>query len=153
MSTNITMIVPIKTPIAGVREVFTATGKGGAALMAAPVNNTPEGAKAKKTDNEAPVAPKDSSTASRISALYKQIQHLQQKLVELQNSDGDAKQIEQQKQLIMSQIQMLQAEIARLQKQEMEKQQQEQMGKTMQGAASGDGINRPTAANAVDVYI
>lgn len=44
---------------------------------------------------------------------------------------------------------MLQAEIARIQKQEMEKQQQEQMAKAM----SGDGVNRPTDANAVDVYI
>ena len=149
MSANITMVVPIKNPIAGVGEVFTATGKGGAALMAAPVNNAPEAGKAKKNDNDAPVAPKDSSAASRISALFKQIQNLQQKLVELQNSDGDAKQIEQQKQLIMSQIQMLQAEIARIQKQEMEKQQQEQMAKAMQG----DGVNRPTADNAVDVYI
>ncbi|CAI1952321.1 FlxA-like family protein [Serratia fonticola] len=149
MSTNITMIVPIKNPIAGVREVFTATGKGGAALMSAPVNNAPEGGKAKKTETDTPLAPKDSSAASRISALFKQIQNLQQKLVELQNSDGDAKQIEQQKQLIMSQIQMLQAEIARIQKQEMEKQQEEQMAKAM----SGDGVNRPTAANAVDVYI
>ncbi|VEI73541.1 Uncharacterised protein [Serratia fonticola] len=48
MSTNITMIVPIKNPIAGVREVFTATGKGGAALMSAPVNNAPEGGRPRK---------------------------------------------------------------------------------------------------------
>ncbi|CAI1140023.1 MULTISPECIES: FlxA-like family protein [Serratia] len=149
MSTNITMMVPIKNPIAGVREVFTATGKGGAALMSAPVNNAPEGEKSKKTDNDAPVTPKDSSAASRIAALYKQIQNLQQKLIELKDSGGDTQEIEQQKQLIMSQIEMLQAEIARIQKQEMEKQQQEQMAKAM----SGDGVNRPTAANAVDVYI
>ncbi|SVK54539.1 Uncharacterised protein [Acinetobacter baumannii] len=46
---------------------------------------------------------------------------------------------------------MLQAEIARIQKEEMEKQQQEQMEKA--AAKSGDGVNRPTPLNAVDVYI
>jgi predicted RNase H-like nuclease (RuvC/YqgF family) len=154
MSANITMVVPIKNTIAGVREVFTATGKGGAALMAAPVNNNPDSAKAKKTDNDMPVPPKDRSAASRISALYKQIENLQQKLIELKDSDADPKEIEKQKQLIINQIRMLQAEIERIQKEEMEKQQQEQMAKAVQGIApSGDGINRPTAANAVDVYI
>ncbi len=153
MSANITMVVPVKNTIAGVREVFTATGKGGAALMAAPVNNNPEGAKAKKADHDAPVPPKDRSAASRISALYKQIENLQQKLLELQDSDDDPKEIEKQKQLIMNQIKILQAEIERIQKEEMEKQQEEQMAKAAQGLTNGDGVNRPTAANAVDVYI
>ncbi len=55
------------------------------------------------------------------------------------------------KQLIEAQIKMLQAEIARIQKEEMEKQQQEQMKKA--AAQAGDGVNRPTPLNAVDVYI
>ncbi|VEA67053.1 Uncharacterised protein [Serratia plymuthica] len=124
--------------------------------MAKPVNQQPEGGKSKETESAGEqVNISDSSASARIKALNKQIQDLQQKLVDLKDSGGDAKQIETQKQLIQAQIKMLQAEIERIQKEEMEKQQQEQMAKAASGSApvKGDGVNRPTALNAVDVYI
>lgn len=159
MSTSITMIVPVKNTVPGVSNVFSAPGKQGQVLMAKPVNQQPEGGKSKETEgaagSEEQVNISDSSASARIKALTKQIQDLQQKLVDLKDSGGDAKEIEKQKQLILAQIKMLQAEIERIQKEEMEKQQQEQMAKAASGntPVKGDGVNRPTALNAVDVYI
>ncbi|MBO1504136.1 FlxA-like family protein [Serratia proteamaculans] len=158
MSTSITMIVPVKNTVPGISKVFSAPGNEGQLLMAKPVNQQPEGGKMKETretggSDQVKVA--DSSASARIKSLNKQIQDLQQKLVDLKDSDGDPKEIEKQRQLIQAQIKMLQAEIARIQKEEMEKQQAEQMAKTADSVtpAKGDGINRPTALNAVDVYI
>lgn len=54
MSTSITMIVPIKNTVPGVSNVFSAPGHQGELLMAKPVNNQPEGGKAKKA--KAPTA-------------------------------------------------------------------------------------------------
>ncbi|ASM17797.1 MULTISPECIES: FlxA-like family protein [Serratia] len=155
MSTTITMIVPIKNTVPGVSNVFSAPGHQGELLMAKPVNNQPQGGKMEKNErangNDEPVNLNESRASARIKALNRQIQALQQKLVELKDSDADPKEIEKQKQLIEAQIKMLQAEIARIQKEEMEKQQQEQMEKA--AARAGDGVNRPTPLNAVDVYI
>ncbi|MGQ8776366.1 FlxA-like family protein [Serratia sp. NA_112.1] len=158
MSTSITMIVPVKNPLPGISNVFSAPGNQGQLLMAKPVNQQPERGKmkeARETDGNDPVKVADSSASARIKSLNKQIQGLQQKLVDLKDSDADPKDIEKQKQLIQAQIKMLQAEIARIQKEEMEKQQAEQMAKVAERIAptKGDGINRPTALNAVDVYI
>lgn len=158
MSTSISMVVPVKNTVPGVSNVFSAPGKQGQVLMAKPVNQQPEGGKPKETEGAGggeQVNISDSSASARIKALNKQIQDLQQKLVDLKDSGGDAKEIEKQKQLIQAQIKMLQAEIERIQKEEMEKQQQEQMAKAASGSApvKGDGVNRPTALNAVDVYI
>ncbi|MEE4407580.1 MULTISPECIES: FlxA-like family protein [unclassified Serratia (in: enterobacteria)] len=158
MSTSITMIVPVKNTVPGVSNVFSAPGKQGQVLMAKPVNQQPEGGKSKETEGAGgseQVNISDSSASARIKALTKQIQDLQQKLVDLKDSGGDAKEIEKQKQLIQAQIKMLQAEIERIQKEEMEKQRQEQMAKAASGntPVKGDGVNRPTALNAVDVYI
>lgn len=157
MSTSISMIVPVKNTVPGVSHVFSAPGNEGQVLMAKPLNPQPEGGKPKETQeadgNQVKIS--DSGASARIKALNKQIQVLQQKLVDLKDSDGDPKEIEKQKQLIQAQIKMLQAEIARIQKEEMEKQQAAQMAKANESIApaKGDGINRPTAANAVDVYI
>lgn len=158
MSTSITMVVPVKNTVPGVGNVFSAPGNQGQVLMAKPVNQQPEGGKPKEAKGAGGgerVNTSNNSASARIKALNKQIQDLQQKLVDLKDSGGDAKQIERQKQLIQAQIKMLQAEIERLQKEEIEKQQQEQMAKAASGSASlkGDGVNRPTALNAVDVYI
>ncbi|MGO2368151.1 MAG: FlxA-like family protein [Serratia sp. (in: enterobacteria)] len=158
MSTNITMIVPVKNTLPGVSRVFSAPGNEGQLLMAKPVNQQPEGGKMKEAKaggiNDR-VKVTDSNASARIKVLNKQIQDLQQKLVDLKDSDADPKEIEKQKQLIQAQIKMLQAEIARIQKEEMEKQQAAQMAKAADSGspAKGDGINRPTAHNAVDVYI
>ncbi|MFI8416721.1 FlxA-like family protein [Serratia sp. NPDC078593] len=154
MSNIITMLVPPKHSLPAVGNVFSAPGKESPLLMAAPVNTNPEAEKASGSDNDKPVAPKNNSAAARIEALQQQIQNLQKKLVELQNSGDDVEQINQQKQLIQAQIKLLQAEIARIQKEEMQKQQQEHMAQTTQGRSpNGDGINRPTPLNALDVYI
>ncbi|HBK4794196.1 TPA: FlxA-like family protein [Serratia marcescens] len=155
MSTTITMIVPIKNTVPGVSHVFSAPGHQGELLMAKPVNNQPEGGKAKKSEgasgNDEPENLNESRASARIKALNRQIQALQQKLVELKDSSADPKEIEKQKQQIEAMIRMLQAEIARIQREEMEKQQQKQMEKA--AAQAGDGVNRPTPLNAVDVYI
>lgn len=158
MSTSITMIVPVKNTVPGISNVFSAPGNQGQLLMAKPVNQQPEGGKTQETKglgNGEQAKTGESTATVRIKALNKQIQALQQKLVELDNSDADPQEIKKQKQLIQAQIKMLQAEIARIQKEEMEKQQAEQMAKTADSItpAKGDGINRPTALNAVDVYI
>ncbi|CAI0695839.1 FlxA-like family protein [Serratia quinivorans] len=158
MSTSITMIVPVKNTVPGISNVFSAPGNQGQLLMAKPVNQQPEGGKmkeAREADSNDPVQVADSNASARIKSLNKQIQGLQQKLADLKDSDADPKEIEKQKQLIQAQIKMLQAEIARIQKEEMEKQQAEQMAKAAESIAptKGDGINRPTALNAVDVYI
>jgi len=158
MSTNITMIVPVKNTLPGVSRVFSAPGNEGQLLMAKPVNQQPEGGKMKEAKaggiNDR-VKVTDSNASARIKVLNKQIQDLQQKLVDLKDSDADPKEIEKQKQQIQALIKMLQAEIARIQREEMEKQQAAQMAKAAGGVspAKGDGINRPTAHNAVDVYI
>lgn len=158
MSTSITMIVPVKNTVPGISNVFSAPGNEGQLLMAKPVNQQPEGGKMKETKEAAgndQVKVADSGASARIKALNKQIQNLQQKLVDLKDAEGDPKEIEKQKQLIQAQIKMLQAEIARIQKEEMEKQQAAQMASAADSATpvKGDGINRPTARNAVDVYI
>lgn len=154
MSNIITMLVAPKHSLPAVGNLFSAPGKEGTLLMAAPVNNNPEAEKASGSDSDKPVTPKNNSAAARIEALQQQIQNLQKKLVELQDSGGDVEQINRQKQLIQAQIKLLQAEIARIQKEEMQKQQQEHMDQTMQSHTSnGDGINRPTPLNALDVYI
>ncbi|CAI0727464.1 Uncharacterised protein [Serratia liquefaciens] len=158
MSISITMIVPVKNTVPGVSNVFSAPGNTGQVLMAKPVHQQPEGDKSNETKaagGSDRISVSDSSASARIKVLNKQIQALQQKLVDLKDSDSDPKEIEKQKQLIQAQIKMLQAEIARIQKEEMEKQQAEQMAKANESIvpAKGDGINRPTAANAVDVYI
>lgn len=132
MSTSITMIVPVKNTVPGVSNVFSAPGNTGQVLMAKPVHQQPEGDKSNETKaagGSDRVSVSDSSTSARIKVLNKQIQALQQKLVDLKDSDSDPK--------------------------EIEKQQAEQMAKANESIvpAKGDGINRPTAANAVDVYI
>lgn len=132
MSTSITMIVPVKNTVPGVSNVFSAPGNTGQVLMAKPVHQQPEGDKSNETKaagGSDRVSVSDSSASARIKVLNKQIQALQQKLVDLKDSDSDPK--------------------------EIEKQQAEQMAKANESIvpAKGDGINRPTAANAVDVYI
>jgi TolA-binding protein len=88
--------------------------------------------------------------SGRIQQLTKQIQELQQQLRDLANSGGSPEEIKKQQELIQAQIKALQAEIARIRQQEMEQTQQNQLDKV---GKTGDGVNRPTDENQIDVYI
>ena len=80
----------------------------------------------------------------------KQIQDLQQQLRDLASSGGSPEEIKKQQELIQNQIKALQAEIARIRQQEAEQAQQSQLDKV---GKTGDGVNRPTDENQIDVYI
>jgi TolA-binding protein len=88
--------------------------------------------------------------SGRIQQLTKQIQELQQQLRDLANSGGSPEEIKKQQELIQAQIKALQAEIARIRQQEMEQTQKNQLDKV---GKTGDGVNRPTDENQIDVYI
>ena len=80
----------------------------------------------------------------------KQIQELQQQLRDLADSGGSPEELKKQQELIQNQIKALQAEIARIRQQEAEQAQQSQLDKV---GKTGDGVNRPTDENQIDVYI
>ncbi|MGF6192901.1 FlxA-like family protein [Serratia sp. 2723] len=105
--------------------------------------------KSESTDDTGLVTPKDGSAASRIKALYKQIENLMKQLEKLSEMGLKPEELKKMRQLIMNQIKMLQVEIERIRKEELEKQQQTQIAKTI----VGDGVNNPTAVNTLDVYI
>lgn len=88
--------------------------------------------------------------SGRVQQLMKQIQELQQQLRDLANSGGSPEEIKKQQELIQNQIKALQAEIARIRQQEAEQAQQSQLDKV---GKTGDGVNRPTDENQIDVYI
>ncbi|NLS52968.1 FlxA-like family protein [Hafnia alvei] len=88
--------------------------------------------------------------SDRVQQLMKQIQDLQQQLRDLASSGGSPEEIKKQQELIQNQIKALQAEIARIRQQEAEQAQQSQLDKV---GKTGDGVNRPTDENQIDVYI
>lgn len=97
-------------------------------------------------------------SASQVATLNKQITQLQAQLKDLGNDTTltDEQKSEQQ-QLIEGQIQMIEAQIAQVEQQQAEKAQEKQSSakddtaNTISKAA--DGVNRPTATNALNVYI
>jgi prefoldin subunit 5 len=87
----------------------------------------------------------------QLNALYQQLNDLFQKIDNLKSSDASPEEIQKQVQILTNQVQALQAAIARIQQEEMEKNKSDQMVNLV--VNRGDGINRPTEENAVDVYI
>lgn len=98
-----------------------------------------------------------SGSTSQIASLNKQITQLQNQLKSLGTDDTlTTEQKSEQQQLIESQIQLIEAQIAQIEQQQAEKAQEQQSNnkaETAAGSKSGDGVNRPTATNTLDVYI
>ncbi|MDW8847178.1 FlxA-like family protein [Erwinia sp. MMLR14_017] len=96
-------------------------------------------------------------STSQIASLNKQITQLQNQLKSLGTDDTlTTEQKSEQQQLIETQIQLIEAQIAQIEQQQAEKAQEQQSNnkaETAVTAKSGDGVNRPTASNALDVYI
>lgn len=99
-------------------------------------------------------------STSQIASLNKQITQLQNQLKSLGTDDTlTTEQKSEQQQLIESQIQLIEAQIAQIEQQQAEKAQEQQSNNkaetavTAASSKSGDGVNRPTATNALNVYI
>ncbi|MCD2355027.1 MULTISPECIES: FlxA-like family protein [Pantoea] len=93
------------------------------------------------------------SVASQVAALNKQIQNVLTQVKELaDNKELTDEQKAEMQQMYQSQLTMLQAQIAQLEQKQAE-QDQPKSDSTPVSENKADGINRPTDANKVDVYI
>jgi uncharacterized membrane protein len=93
------------------------------------------------------------SVASQVAALNKQIQNALKQVKELaDNHELTDEQKSEMQQMYQSQITMLQAQIAQLEQKQAE-QDQPKSDSSPVSESKADGINRPTDANKVDVYI
>lgn len=88
--------------------------------------------------------------SGRIQQLMKQIEGLQKQLKDLADSSLSPEDKKMMQQLLLDQIKLLQAEIDRIRQQELQEQKQPQEPMALE---KGDGINRPTQDNRVDLYI
>ena len=77
--------------------------------------------------------------------------YLHRVLSTLKDSGLTADELQKQQQQIQSQIAALQAELARIQAQEADK--SKEGDNNAATAPTGDGVNRPSAQNQIDVYI
>ena len=94
------------------------------------------------------------SVASQLAALNKQIQNITQQLKELSdNHDLTDDQKAEMQQMYESQITMLEAQIAQLEQKQAEQAEQKSDHPTQRDEIKADGVNRPTDANQLDVYI
>jgi len=94
------------------------------------------------------------SVASQVAALGKQIQNITKQLKELSgNADLTDDQKAEMQQMYESQITMLEAQIAQLQQKQAEQAEQKSDSSSQPGEIKADGVNRPTDANQLDVYI
>jgi len=94
------------------------------------------------------------SVASQVAALSKQIQNITKQLKDLSgNADLTDKQKAEMQQMYESQITMLEAQIAQLQQKQAEQAEQKSDSSSQTGEIKADGVNRPTDANQLNVYI
>ena len=87
--------------------------------------------------------------AAQISRILDKIQQLTQQLKELADSSGSADEKKKQQELIQTQITVLQAQLAALQHQQAEEEQKKQE----QAPGKVEGVNSPTDAHQIDIYI